>query len=40
MVVLRRSHHKQRKWKCPNCGRVRMQQQKGKQNRNKVDWRE
>jgi ssDNA-binding Zn-finger/Zn-ribbon topoisomerase 1 len=23
-------YHQQRKWKCPNCAKVRMQMQKGK----------
>lgn len=26
----KRSFHKQRKWVCPHCGRVRFQQVKGK----------
>lgn len=27
MREMKRSYHKQRKWICPQCGRVRMQQQ-------------
>ena len=30
MREMRRSHHKQRKWVCPKCGRVRMQKQRPK----------
>ena len=28
MKEKKRSYHKQRKWVCPNCGKVRMQQPK------------
>jgi transposase-like protein len=26
LVEVKRSFHKQRKWRCPKCGRARMQQ--------------
>jgi len=30
MKEYKRSFHKQRKWRCPRCGRVKMQKQKPK----------
>lgn len=30
MVEDKRTHHKQRKWKCKRCGKVRMQAKSGK----------
>ncbi len=36
MKEQKRSYHKQRKWICPNCGKVRMQQTRKQQGKGSV----